>query len=302
MRPSRSALSSISIAPLLLLTTLPAKAGCPEEPPLFNFSGPGQVVCPCFIAGEEAGSVLDAPAAHYPIEIIRVGIGWGSQFGGAPTSLEESINFYAAGLPDPGLPVFSLGGPQLADGFINEFDLEAVNSTVEMAGGPFSVTLRFLNDNAGDFFAPSVVHDGNGCTPGASLVKAIPGGWADACNLGVTGDWVFFIVYRPNCSTGIEERIVSSHPAAILGASPNPFRASTRIQFLVETARVVNVSVFDLQGRRVAELAERGFAQGVHTVEWDGRHTDGSPGAAGVYFVVLESEGTRHSRKVVLTR
>ena len=57
---------------------LPARAGaqCPTEPTLQNYTGGGTVVCPCFIQGEEAGAVFQAPAAHYPIEIMKVGIGW----------------------------------------------------------------------------------------------------------------------------------------------------------------------------------------------------------------------------------
>ena len=62
------------------------------------------------------------------------------------------------------------------------------------------MTLEFLNQNAGDIFAPSVVHDGNGCQPGKNVVLAMPGGWNDACLLGVTGDWVFYVDYE-TCPT-----------------------------------------------------------------------------------------------------
>ncbi|UCH82578.1 MAG: hypothetical protein JSW50_08810, partial [Candidatus Latescibacterota bacterium] len=66
--------------------------------------------------------------------------------------------------------------------------------------GPFTVTLEFLNQNANDPFAPSMVHDGNGCQGGTNVVFAIPGGWADACLLGVTGDWVISVYYE-TCPT-----------------------------------------------------------------------------------------------------
>jgi len=42
-------------------------------------------------------------ACEYPVEITRARIGWGSQFGGAPQSLEEAIHIYPAGLPNPAL-------------------------------------------------------------------------------------------------------------------------------------------------------------------------------------------------------
>jgi len=187
-----SLIAALSIYPMGI-----ALAQCPEEPPLQNYTGSGAVVCPCFIPGEEAGVILDVPPEMYPIEILRVGIGWGSLYGSTPQSLEDAIHIYEGGLPNPGSPVFSLFGPLLTDGAINVFDLEPSPGEVIINSGPFTVTLQFLNSNAGDPYAPSAVHDGNGCQPGKNVVYAVPGGWFDACALGVTGDWVFFVVYRP---------------------------------------------------------------------------------------------------------
>lgn len=180
----------------------PVHGQCPEEPELKNWTGAGSVICPCFVAGEEFGVILDAPASHYPIEITKIRVAWGSQFGGAPTSLEDSLNLYAGSLPNPGSPQFSVSGPTLTDGFINEFDITLFPGNRVITSGPFMVTLKFLNSNAGDPFAPSAVHDGNGCQSGKNSVFAIPGGWFNACALGVSGDWVMGVVYeRVNCAT-----------------------------------------------------------------------------------------------------
>jgi hypothetical protein len=154
------------------------------------------VTCPCFVEGEEAGAVFSPPAEQFPIEILRVGIGWGSQLGSTAPSVEDSIYIYPNALPDPGSPIFSLAGPQLVDGAINEFDLEPFAGEILVDAPPFTVSLRFLNSSAGNPFLPSVVHDGAGCAPGDNVVKAIPGGWVDGCSLGITGNWVFYVVYR----------------------------------------------------------------------------------------------------------
>ena len=148
------------------------------------------------VAAVILGAVFTLAAAEYPIEITRVRIGWGSQFGGAPQSLEEAIRLYPAGLPNPSAPQFSGAGPVLTDGVINEFDLSLFPGDRVIQSGPFTLTLVFLNTNAGDFFAPCIVHDGNGCSSGQNVIFAIPGGWANACSLGVTGDWLFGVLYR----------------------------------------------------------------------------------------------------------
>lgn len=296
---------SLLLTPIVasLLVCSPARAQCPEEPPLQNYTGGGQVVCPCFITGEEAGVVLDAPLAHYPLEILRIGIGWGSVFGGNPAQIEQALHVYGAGLPDPGVPIFSLAGPQFNDGFINEFNIEPLAGEVDINSGPFSVSVEFLNQSSGNQLASSVVHDGNGCQPAKNLVKAIPGGWLDACALGVSGDWVMYVVYRPCVATGIDGTfIASSSPAFITRSHPNPFTVSTQVEFMLQEEGPASVSVYDVRGRRVATLADGDRAAGVHTVDWSGIDAAGNALPSGMYFVRLEAAGISSVRKVVLAK
>lgn len=290
-------------APAVVPGTGTVFAQCPEEPPLGNYDGAGQVVCPCFAPGEQAGVVLDAPPEHYPLEILRIGIAWGSVFGGNPAQVEQALHIYPAGLPDPGVPQFTLPGPQFNDGFINEFNIEPISGEKNILSGPFSVAVEFLTNSAGNQFASSVVHDGNGCQSGRNLVKASPGGWTDACALGVTGDWVMYVVYRPCVVTGIEGTFVSaSSPAFITGARPNPFAGDTTVEFVLEKPGPVDVSVYDIQGRRVAVLARGTRDAGVHTVGWNGLDTGGGALPSGIYFVRLQAAGTTSVRKVVLAK
>lgn len=277
---------------------------CPEEPPLQNYTGSGTTVCPCFVTGEEAGAVLQAPAEHYPIEVLRVGIGWGSLYGGTPQSLEQAIHIYDAGLPNPGTPIASLEGPALNDGFINEFDLEPLPGEIVIDSGPFTVTLEFLNSNAGDPYAPSMVHDGNGCQAGKNVVYAIPGGWYDACVLGVTGDWVVHVIYRQvDCGTDVEQDLwVSNQLTTLRGPTPNPFHHETQFEFVLGNREHVDLSVYDVRGRLVSHLARGMFSSGPHAAVWTGTSADGTPAASGIYFAMLKTESHRSTQRVVLSR
>jgi hypothetical protein len=292
------------LAAVLLGVAIASADPCPEEDPLQNYTGGGSVVCPCFVAGEEAGAVLQAPAEHYPIEILRVGIGWGSAYGGTPQSLEQAIHIYDGGLPNPGTPIFTLEGPALNDGYINEFNLEPLPGEITIDSGPFTVTLEFLNNNAGDPFAPSMVHDGNGCQSGKNVVYAIPGGWFSACALGVTGDWVVFAVYRQvNCGAGADEEIVVAGKSAVLmKPEPNPFSNETRFEFVVGASERVALSVYDIYGHMVANLAEGVYGPGGHTVSWSGKSSDGTPLASGIYFAEARTRSGRSVQRVVLSR
>jgi len=237
---STARLAAAAAALLLVSGSGIAQGTCPEQPPLFNWTGGGAVTCACFVQGEEAGAILNIPAADLPAEILRIGVGWGSQFGGTPQVLEQAIHVYGAALPNPGTPIFSLSGPTLDDGFINEFDIEPLPGEVLINSNPFTVTLEFLTDNAGQTSDPSVVHDGNGCQPGKNVIKAIPGGWFDACQLGVSGDWVFQVVYRPvNCGGSNQTYCVSS---------TNSTGNSAQIGFLGSTSITANDLILTCQG------------------------------------------------------
>ena len=67
---------------------------------------------------------------------------------------------------------------------------------------------------------------------------------------------------------------------------PNP-GLSHSVSFTVPRKDKVEVSVFDLLGRRLAVLAKGEFAAGKYTRNWDGRTTDGAKATAGVYFYRL---------------
>jgi len=78
---------------------------------------------------------------------------------------------------------------------------------------------------------------------------------------------------------------------------PNPFNPSTSIRLYVPGAagsqEPLEVSIYDLRGRRVTTLHDGPINVGWHTLIWDGRDTEGRGQASGVYF--LRARNTRQS-------
>jgi hypothetical protein len=66
--------------------------------------------------------------------------------------------------------------------------------------------------------------------------------------------------------------------------SPNPTRGPTQFRFALPGAARVSIEVHDLQGRRVAMVADREFPGGRHHVSWNGARDGGGPLSAGMYF------------------
>ena len=87
-----------------------------------------------------------------------------------------------------------------------------------------------------------------------------------------------------------------------LAAYPNPFKGATSIQWQVRAAGRVNVSVFDAAGRRVTTLCNARLNPGGYSATWRGLDRNGRALAAGIYFLSLETQDSRLSRKILLTR
>ena len=104
------------------------------------------------------------------------------------------------------------------------------------------------------------------------------------------------------------EFIASGVPTAVMAGAelrqnyPNPFNPSTKIEFTLERASNVDVTVFDLAGRHVATLKSGSLAAGEHAVVWNGNTDAGSPAPAGQYRYVLTTDAGRVSRSMMLVK
>jgi flagellar hook capping protein FlgD len=87
-----------------------------------------------------------------------------------------------------------------------------------------------------------------------------------------------------------------------LDAFPNPSPGRIHFGFTLERANDLRLSVYDAVGRRVSTLHSRGLAAGRHELTWSGMDAEGVRLAAGSYFAVLESGGTRAVSRFVIDR
>jgi flagellar hook assembly protein FlgD len=81
---------------------------------------------------------------------------------------------------------------------------------------------------------------------------------------------------------------------------PNPFSGSTRIDFALAGADKVDVSIYDMAGRRIANLYQGSLDAGPHAVSWNGRTSSGIAAAPGIYQYVVKTSTGRQSRSMLL--
>ena len=84
--------------------------------------------------------------------------------------------------------------------------------------------------------------------------------------------------------------------------SPNPFNPATTIRFSTKRRTMVDLSIFDLRGRKVQTLVHENLLSGPHEIVWRGTDETGAQVASGTYFYRLETDGVCLSRKLVLLK
>jgi hypothetical protein len=78
---------------------------------------------------------------------------------------------------------------------------------------------------------------------------------------------------------------------------PNPFNPSTSISYSVPVSGKVALNVFNVEGKRVAELVNASQEAGEYDVKFDA-----SALSSGVYFYVLNANGFTDSKKMILVK
>ena len=110
---------------------------------------------------------------------------------------------------------------------------------------------------------------------------------------------IFLAKFAPT-ATGIFD---SPHRyGLVVNSYPNPFNPATTINYSVPSGGVVDLRVYDVQGRTVKKLVNEAKTAGEHFETWDGRDGSDIPAASGVYFVRLECNGQAQTRKIVLLK
>ena len=93
----------------------------------------------------------------------------------------------------------------------------------------------------------------------------------------------------------------SQNQLSTLTIAPSPTRDIARIDFAMTREAHVRLSVLDVQGRRVAQLADAVYSPGHYQVTWDGWAEHGRA-PAGLFFVRYESSGRSSMRRLVRVR
>ncbi len=103
--------------------------------------------------------------------------------------------------------------------------------------------------------------------------------------------------YQPKKNGSIGKEGSSGKEATLYQNSPNPFNPSTRIFFSLGTEGMVNLSIYNILGERVATIVNEKLSVGDHQFNFDGSNL-----SSGVYLSVLKFNGKSEIRKMSLVK
>lgn len=83
---------------------------------------------------------------------------------------------------------------------------------------------------------------------------------------------------------------------------PNPFNPETIIWFSLPAASTVELTVYNVLGRRVVTLVQGDYPAGSHQVTWNGTDAGGRPVSSGVYLYRLSAGTAAVTRKMMLLK
>jgi hypothetical protein len=83
---------------------------------------------------------------------------------------------------------------------------------------------------------------------------------------------------------------------------PNPFNPVTNIRYDLAEDAQVNITIYDMMGRKVSTLISSRQTAGYKTVQWNATNDTGEPLSAGLYLYMIEAGQIRQMKKMVLLK
>ena len=186
------------------------------------------------------------------------------------------------------------------DGTVHVFFMQ-VNSDESMEPVTYDLVYRTRSDGV--------------WTDRSALLSAAPTSLGDNVALGVTGRGQPLFAFadgsgssshllwlaRPDWESAVPQNMPAAR--AVLTASPNPFNPAVTLTVHGDIAAPHLAGVFDLRGRRVAQVPLQQNGNGGWAGRWDGRDPGGSDVPSGAYLVrVATTDVGALSQKITLAR
>lgn len=104
-------------------------------------------------------------------------------------------------------------------------------------------------------------------------------------------------LFKYGALTGTDDHCVKPNSVQLKQNYPNPFNPQTTINYTLNLASHVNLSVYNLQGKRISQMVDCDQNRGEHSVVFDAQDLP-----SGIYFYQLRCGDQLETRKMILLK
>lgn len=115
---------------------------------------------------------------------------------------------------------------------------------------------------------------------------------------------VGFVSLKPQGATGFEEESIHPLPDyyVLQQNFPNPFNPTTTITYNLQLSSHIQLTIYDVLGRKVKQLVDAQIPAGHYKITWDATNDLGERVTSGLYFCRMEAEDFVDVIKLVLVK
>ncbi len=95
---------------------------------------------------------------------------------------------------------------------------------------------------------------------------------------------------------------ITSSRIEIFNNYPNPFNPTTSIRYYLPENSHIKVTIYDLLGSTIKNIADDFRYFGYHKHQWDATNNQGQPVSSGVYLYTIEARDFRQTKKMILLK
>ena len=148
--------------------------------------------------------------------------------------------------------------------------------------------------------SPSAHNDGG--DPLNVILQPQSFGPGEADSVRVSAHSVLFVELYSKSATSVPNARKGRSTFQLDPNYPNPFNPTTTIRFALASTKDVDLTIFDMTGRRVRTLLRGRRNSGWHLIQWDGLDEKGRAVPSGVYLYRLKAGRDVQVRRMVLIR
>ena len=93
---------------------------------------------------------------------------------------------------------------------------------------------------------------------------------------------------------------IISNNVSLSNAYPNPFNPFTTLSYGLPEDAMVNITIYDMMGRKINTLVSSQQTAGFKSIQWDATNNQGQPVSAGVYLYSIQTGQFNQTKKMIL--